>query len=87
MWRKSVSIVGLILNVIAIIVVLASQALYSAAIDSALSTNDPSQVVPQSENDSRSNNAATSSNSESFEDLALGTAVQLNNGITVSVDS
>lgn len=81
---KGLSIAGLILNIVAFIVVLASQAVYSAAIDEALSTNSPSQVVATDGAEASSSDQTTD---QSFEDLALGTAVQLNNGMTVSVDA
>lgn len=81
---KGISIAGLVLNIIAFIVVLASQAAYSAAIDEALSTDSPSQAVAS---DSAETNSSSQTSNQSFEDLALGTTVQLNNGMTVSVDA
>lgn len=102
---KGLSVAGLILNVIAIILVFASQSVYSTAVNEALSTDSPSKVTianssssasndassPDASSSSASNLSASNSNSvseaQSFEDLPIGSAVELKNGLSISVDS
>ncbi|WP_251212358.1 DUF4352 domain-containing protein [Adlercreutzia murintestinalis] len=85
---KGISIAGIIVNVIAFIVVLGTQALFSAALDDALSTNSPTSIASSSsESQASSANDESANAPESFENLALGTAVELDNGMTVQVDA
>lgn len=98
---KGLSIAGLILNVVAIVVVFASQSAYSTAVNEAFSTNSPSQVtianssssgasdsgVSNSASSSSASNSASVSETQSFEDLPIGSTVDLKNGLSVRVDS
>lgn len=87
---KGISIAGLIINAIAFIVVLGTQSLYSTAIDEALSSSSPTATTAstaQSSSASSDSGTAQQVEAESFENLAPGTAVELKNGLSVSVDS
>lgn len=75
---NGIAIAGIALNVISIIVVLATQSMYGAAIDSV--TNGPDASVTES-TESTDSNAA-----DSTTDLAVGTSITTEDGLVVSVD-
>lgn len=84
---KGLAIAGLIVSIVACAVVLAAQQATSQAINDAFDSahNGPavtsSTTAPANVSDSAAATAA------SYQDLALGTAITLGNGLTVSVDS
>lgn len=69
---KALAIAALAVNIVSIVVVLGTQSMYSAAIDDAV--NGPAAT-------------GTSQGGEQTTDLAVGTTVELENGLTVTVDS
>lgn len=80
---NGIAIAGIVLNVISIIVVLATQSMYSAAIDSA--TNGPeASVTVEAESD---DSTASTSAADSTTDLAVGTSITTEGGLVVSVDA
>lgn len=85
---KGLGIAGIIVNVIAFIVVLGTQALFSAALDDALSANSPSGIASSAAS-SQSDESADSSAAAptSFEDLPIGTPVELGDGMVIQVDA
>ncbi len=72
---KGIAVAGIVLNVISIVIVLATQSMYSAAVDSAV--NGPSASV-SSEN--ASGDVATT-------DLAVGTSITTEDGLDISVQA
>lgn len=81
---KGLAIGAIVVNVVAVVAVLASQSMYSAAIDEAV--NGP-QAVQSSQDDGAP--AADDSKEEQplqEEKLGVGASVELANGMTVSVD-
>ena len=95
---KGLSIAALILGIVAVVVVLASQAAYGAAITSATESLKSGAAVTSTSTTAGSS-AATATSATSGDaaaqtsdqvvssDLAIGTAVQLDSGLSVSVDS
>lgn len=87
---KGLAIAGVVLSVVAFIVVLVTQAAYSAAIDEALSGASVDAVSSSSpsatSSASQSSSAATQPSSNSG-DLTVGQSVTLSDGLVVSVDS
>lgn len=85
---KGLGIAGIIVNVIAFIVVLGTQALFSAALDDALSANSPSGIASSASSsqsgESTDSSAAAPAN---FEDLPIGTPVELGDGMVIQVDA
>ena len=69
---KALAIAAVVVNVLSIVIVLGTQSMYSAALDDA--ANGPAAT-------------GTSSGEEQTTDLAVGTTVTLENGLTVCVDS
>lgn len=83
---NGIAIAGIVLNVISIIVVLATQSMYSAAIDSA--TNGPeASVTVEAESTESGNSNASASTTDSTTDLAVGTSITTEDGLVVSVDA
>lgn len=83
--NKGVAIAAVIVNAIAIVAVLGSQSLYGAAIDKA--TQGP-QVVA-TDDDKASDDDGTSKSEETpdeSKEYAVGSSVELENGLVVSVD-
>lgn len=84
---KGLAIAALVVNVVAIVIVLATQSAMSAAIDEA--TSGPS-VSGVSSTDGRSEEEGADDGQDAQQastDLAVGTTVSLANGLTVTVDS
>lgn len=93
---KGLAIAGLILNFIAIAIVLGSQAAYSKAIDDAANGPSVASVSSDSSQGSNTDQASNQPSSKSDQgesetqkttDLAVGTSVKLDNGLSVSVDA
>lgn len=78
---NGIAIAGIVLNVISIIVVLATQSMYSAAIDSATNGPEASVTVEAESTESGNSNASASTT-----DLAIGTSITTEDGLVVSVD-
>lgn len=78
---KGLAIAAVVVNVVAIVAVLASQSMYSAAIDDAM--NGP-QAVGVSDSDKDDSKDAGEKNDAS--ELSVGSSVELANGMVVSVD-
>ena len=81
---KGLAIAGLIICIVSVVVVLATQSMYVKAIDSATS-GAPVTSTSQSGSATSSKDSATST--QSTEDLAVGTTATLSNGLTVPVES
>ena len=85
---KGLAIAGVVLNVAAFVVVLATQSAYSAAFDDALNGPAATSTTQATADASASaNDAANASEKEDFSNLAVGTVATLENGVAVSVDS
>lgn len=81
---KGLAIAAVAVNVVAIVAVLVSQSMYSSAIDSAV--NGP-QAVASSKGGTDSTAGSNNEDEEDdAENLAVGSKVELANGVTVSVD-
>lgn len=80
---NGIAIAGIVLNVISIIVVLATQSMYSAAIDSATNGPEASVTVEAESGDS----TASISAADSTTDLAVGASITTEDGLVVSVDA
>lgn len=80
---KPLAISALVVNVVAIAVVLATQAMFSAAIDEA--TSGPSAVSASVEQPSAESSSAEPE--ADYSNLAIGTTAELDNGLTVCVQS
>lgn len=78
---NGIAIAGIVLNVISIIVVLATQSMYGAAIDSATNGPEASVTVEAESTESGDSQAANSTT-----DLAVGTSITTEDGLVVSVD-
>lgn len=77
---KALAIAALVINVLSIAIVLGTQSMYSAAIDDAV--NGPSATGT-----SQDEGGESAENEAGFTDLAVGTTVELENGLAVTVDS
>lgn len=82
---KPLAIIALALNVIAVVVVIATQSMYSAAIDDAV--NGPAVASTSQASDADQAPADQANGAAGATDLAVGTAATLENGLTVTVDS
>lgn len=82
---KGLAIAALIVNVLALIVVLASQSLYSAAIDEAVSGPGVAGVSQPATTEGEASQPA--SDDADYSAMAVGTVVELDNGLSVSVDA
>lgn len=71
---KGIAIAALIITILSCVIVLATQSMYSAAIDEASETLENPAV------------SSSSGDSTSYTDLPLGTSVEFSNGVTVTVD-
>ena len=81
---KGLAIAALALNVIALIVVLATQSMYSAAIDEAMSGPSATGSTDVAVSDSTEKNTSAAAD---YSNMAVGAAVELSNGLSVRVDS
>lgn len=93
---SGLAIAAIVLNIVAFVVVLATQAMYSAAIDEAFSTSSASVVSSSATTtDSTTSTTApetsasssTSTSSSSTTDMPIGTVAEVGDGLQVSVNS
>lgn len=82
---KGLSIAGAIICVVAFALVLGTQSIYSAAWDEAFSGASATGSTASSSTSASSTDAAQAA--QQTEDLAVGTAVNMSDGLTVSVDA
>lgn len=82
--NKGVATAAVVVNVVAIVAVLASQSLYSAAIDEAVS--GPEVVASDDAASDDVDDADDVASDDASTPHALGTSVELDNGLVVSVD-
>ena len=80
---KGLSIAGVVMNVIAFIVVLATQSMYSSAIDDALSGTS---VAPQPATEQPASTAPADDAADSSQAAATGNSITLKNGLVLTVD-
>ena len=80
---KGLSIAGVVMNVIAFIVVLATQSMYSSAIDDAFSGTS---VAPQPAAEQPATTAAAGDAADSSQTAAAGNSITLKNGLVLTVD-
>ena len=80
---KALAVSGLVVNIIALVVVLASQAMLSAALDEVAS--GPSAVSTSTEQLSAESSSAEPQ--PDYSNLAVGTVAELNDGLSVCVQS
>lgn len=83
---KGLAIAALVVNVVALGIVLATQSAMSAAIDEATSSPDVT-TVSSSDNGSADNQDEASTDAPATTELTVGASVELESGLTVSVDS
>ena len=83
---KGLAIAALVVNIAAIVIVLATQSAYSNALDKAANGPEVSNVS-ESKDSKDSKSSDTSSEKKSSENLAVGSKVELENGLELSVDS
>ena len=86
---KGIAIAALIITVLSLVIVLATQSMYSAAIDEASNTLENPAVSSTDGvgNSDTTSSVDTSSAEGNYTDMALGTSVDFNNGLTVTVNS
>lgn len=92
---KKMAVAGCVLSALALIIVLASQAFYSAVWDEAMSELEESSTPAATSNSTASSSSSsssasdsasdTTSSSTSYQDMALGTAASFSDGTTVTV--
>ena len=80
---KGLSIAGVVMNVIAFIVVLATQSMYSSAIDDAFSGTS---VAPQPATEQPASTASADDAADSSQAAAAGNSITLKNGLVLTVD-
>lgn len=88
------AIAGLVVNIVALAIVFGTQSMYGAAIDAAVdgpaaSSTSTSDDAPSSDTSATdaSTDAAGAGAAEDYTNLAVGTSVNLENGLVVTVDS
>lgn len=84
---KALSIVALVVNVVALAIVLMTQSAYSAAIDKAANGPSATSTSAQQAADDGQDEGAAPAEDASYTDLAPGTSVVFENGLSVTVDS
>lgn len=86
---KGLAIAGVVLNLLAIVITLATQSLYSKVIDEALSPTEVASVSESqpADNDESEDAAVDSQKESTAKELAIGGSITLENGLTVSVNS
>lgn len=84
---KGVAIAGLVVSIISIVVVLATQSMYSAAIDDAVNGPDVSGVSTQQGGDDPSKEDDGAGDASNTQNLAVGTSIDLESGLSVTVDA
>ncbi|MDY2776863.1 MAG: hypothetical protein SOU51_00565 [Collinsella sp.] len=85
---KGLAIVAIIVNVVAVVAVLGSQALYGAAIDEATKGPQVSSTTQSAKDDADADDSKDDvDDAATAQELAVGASVELDNGVTVTVDS
>lgn len=86
---RGLAVAGLVIAVLSVVIVLVTQSMYSAAIDSVTEGAQPTQAASSSSSQATSDGATAGSSSSSadYSNQAVGQAVDLDNGLTISVDS
>ena len=84
---KGLAIAGVVLGVVALVVVLATQAAYTTAIDEALQGSTVQETSAASSSALSDGSASGGSQAAGSDDLAVGASVTLSDGLVVSVDS
>ncbi len=84
---KGLSIAGLIICIVSVIIVLATQSMYSKALDEAASGAAVTSTSQSGTASSAAQGASGEPTSQSTEDLAIGTTATLSNGLAITVDS
>ena len=85
---KGIAIAALVINVLSLAIVLGTQSMYSAAIDDAVSGPEATGATQSEPADNAEEASEEAPRSEaSYTDLAAGTSVELENGLSVTVDS
>ena len=97
---KGIAVAGMVLSIVSVVIVLASQALYGSMLDSIednlASGSTPEELATSDETAddqakaSKSNNGADSSSAAAktdYQNLAVGSTVKLKNGLQVTVNS
>lgn len=84
---RGTAVAGLIVAILALVIVLVTQSMYSAAIDSVTNGAQPTDASSNSAAPAASTDAASSSaSSADYSNMAPGQSVDLDNGLSVSVD-
>lgn len=84
---RGMAVAGLVIAVLSVVIVLVTQSMYSAAIDSVTNGAQPTDASSSSAAPAASTDAASSSaSSADYSNMAPGQSVDLDNGIAVSVD-
>ena len=84
---RGMAVAGLVIAVLSVVIVLVTQSMYSAAIDSVTDGAQPTSASSSSASQAASSDAASSSaSSADYSNMAVGQAVDLDNGLSVSVD-
>ena len=87
---KGIAIAGIVLGIASAAIVLATQAMYSAAIDAVSDelTSGTTPVATSAQQDGESGETDETGAAETdYQNLAVGTAIDLKDGLTVSVNS
>ena len=86
---KVLAIVAVLVNVVALVLVLASQSVYSSVLDKVTSGEDVVSVSSSDDADTTDDTDDSSDDTSSGEwtDLAVGTMIKLESGLTVTVDA
>lgn len=84
---RGMAVAGLVIAVLSVVIVLVTQSMYSAAIDSVTNGAQPTDASSSSAAPAASTDAASSSaSSADYSNMAPGQSVDLDNGLSVSVD-
>ena len=84
---RGTAVAGLIVAILALVIVLVTQSMYSAAIDSVTNGAQPTDASSSSAAPAASTDAVSSSaSSADYSNMAPGQSVDLDNGLSVSVD-
>ncbi len=85
---KGIAIAALIVSVLSLAIVLGTQSMYSAAIDDAVNGPAATSAAPSDQDNGADEPSGEEPQDEArYTDLAAGTSVELENGLTVTVDS
>lgn len=81
---KGIAIAALVLNILSLIFVLITQSFYGAVVDSIDETLEGSSTTVSSQTDQEDNTTEEETNTH---DLTVGTTIEVNGGLSVTVDS